>query len=164
MHYDTGRLWETTVTTWRPNNLNVLLANTSQVKNKCGARAMQEQCQCSTSAVCKCSICRIVYTSIMTPFTTGSSQNQQQQFRLIRSSIQLLQINIEGISKPKSQYLSKICMENKIDIIIIQETYTADENQIMLRGRIPGYDLLGGTYNKAYGVATYVRNTVENAM
>nr|CAI5825299.1 unnamed protein product [Callosobruchus analis] len=31
------------------------------------------------------------------------------------------------------------------------------------RGTIPGYDLIGSTYHRSYGVATYVRQDIENA-
>ncbi|XP_072392207.1 uncharacterized protein [Diabrotica undecimpunctata] len=33
----------------------------------------------------------------------------------------------------------------------------------MSRGKIPGYDLLGATYDRVYRVATYVRSNIENA-
>ena len=92
---------------------------------------------------------------------SGSSQNPC--FRQIGPTIQILQINVEGISKAKSQYLSKICLEKRIDIILIQETHTADAHQLVTRGSIPGYELLGATYSQVYGVATYINSTVENA-
>ncbi|VEN49328.1 unnamed protein product, partial [Callosobruchus maculatus] len=44
-----------------------------------------------------------------------------------------------------------------------QETHTENETQLSSRGKIPGFDLLGATYDRVYGVATYVRTNIENA-
>lgn len=52
---------------------------------------------------------------------------------------------------------------NEIDLVVLQETHAADEKQLDSRGKIPGYELLGATYHHAYGNATYVRNSIENA-
>lgn len=59
--------------------------------------------------------------------------------------------------------LSNILLSNDIDLVVIQETHAANEQQLASRGKIPGYDLLGATYHHAYGTANYVKNSVENA-
>jgi exonuclease III len=90
------------------------------------------------------------------PFQDHTTKNLGSIFRIC-------QINIEGISYAKCQYLSKILRENKIDVAVIQETHADSEQQLGARGRIPGYDVLGATYHKHYGCATYIRNNIENA-
>jgi hypothetical protein len=59
--------------------------------------------------------------------------------------------------------LGKLLSENKIDVVALQETHTDNEEQLTRRGKIPGYDLAGATFHRAYGVATYVRSDIENA-
>ncbi|KAG5898137.1 hypothetical protein JTB14_033994 [Gonioctena quinquepunctata] len=44
-----------------------------------------------------------------------------------------------------------------------EETHTENEAQLSSRGKIPGFDLLGATYDRAYVVATYVSTNIENA-
>lgn len=77
--------------------------------------------------------------------------------------LRVCQLNIEGISRAKSEALSKLLLSHEVDLAVIQEIHTTDEQQLQARGKIPGYDLLGATYHHAYGNATYVRNTVDNA-
>ncbi|XP_072381681.1 uncharacterized protein [Diabrotica undecimpunctata] len=91
----------------------------------------------------------------------GSSQDQAT--KELGPSVRICHLNIEGISRSKCEYLQKVLIENNIDVIAIQETHVENEEQILARGRIRGYDLLGATYHPAYGVATYVRNKIENA-
>lgn len=88
---------------------------------------------------------------------------KDQRTRNLGPIVRICQINIEGISRPKSEFLSKMLLSNEIDLVVIQETHAADARQLESRGKIPGFDVLGATYHHAYGCATYVRNTVENA-
>lgn len=77
--------------------------------------------------------------------------------------IRVCHFNIEGISRAKCQVLHRLLKENDIDLVAIQETHAESKDQLSSRGNIPGYDLLGATYDRAYGVATYVRANIENA-
>lgn len=91
----------------------------------------------------------------------GSSQNQLT--RKLGPSVRICQINVENISYAKSQYLSKILKNDNIDLVAIQETHCDSEEQLQKRGKIPGYELLGATFHHTYGVATYVKQDIENA-
>ncbi|KAI5720173.1 hypothetical protein M8J77_002972 [Diaphorina citri] len=83
--------------------------------------------------------------------------------RNIGPSLRICQLNIEGISRAKCDYLSnKILNVNKIDVLALQETHTENEQQLESRGSIPGYNMVGATYHKHYGIATYVRDSIEN--
>lgn len=70
---------------------------------------------------------------------------------------------MEGISRAKCDLLHKILIDYDVDVLAIQETHTETEDQLRSRARIPGYELIGATYNRSYGTATYIRNTIENA-
>lgn len=76
--------------------------------------------------------------------------------------IRICQLNAEGLSRAKSEYISKFLLEENIDMALIQETHIENDNQQHYRGKIHGYDLLGATYHRSYGVATYVRSNIEN--
>lgn len=93
--------------------------------------------------------------------TNGPSQDPLT--RKIGPSVRFCQINIEGISYAKSQYISKLLKDDDIDIVAIQETHCESEQELQKRGKIPGYELLGATYHRAYGAATYVKSNIENA-
>lgn len=91
----------------------------------------------------------------------GSSKSHLT--RNLGSSIRICQLNIEGISKSKSQYLSKFLIDNEIDVAIIQETHTANEQELKQRGTVYGFTIIGATYHRSHGIATYIRNSIENA-
>lgn len=93
--------------------------------------------------------------------SNGSSQDLLT--KSLGPSLKICQLNIEGISWAKCQVLEKNLRSNDIDVVAIQETHTENTEQLTKRGTIPGYDLLGAVYHRAYGVATYVRSNVENA-
>jgi exonuclease III len=72
-----------------------------------------------------------------------------------------MQINVEGISKAKSEVLEILLLEQNVDILLIQETHTSDEEQLSKRGFINGYTVAGATYHSKYGTATYVRKNLK---
>lgn len=59
--------------------------------------------------------------------------------------------------------LLKLLKHKDIDIVAIQEIHCDSAEQLQKRGEIPGYELLGATYHKHYGVATYAKRNIENA-
>lgn len=84
-------------------------------------------------------------------------------YRNLGPNIRLCQLNIEGISRAKCHILRKILDDNRVDVLAVQEHHVENETQLSSRGKIPGFDLLGATFDKVYGVATYVRSSIENA-
>jgi len=76
---------------------------------------------------------------------------------ILGSMINIMQLNIEGISKSKSLCLSKMLIENNVDVVLIQETHVSDLIQLQVRGEIEGFKLIGATYSQVYGIATYVK-------
>ncbi|KAI5727861.1 hypothetical protein M8J77_007803 [Diaphorina citri] len=90
------------------------------------------------------------------PFVDTPSRN-------LGPALLVCHLNIEGISRSKCEYLyTKILLPNKVDVLALQETHTENEEKLTSRGSIQGNVLLGATYHKRYGVATYVRTDIEN--
>lgn len=88
--------------------------------------------------------------------------NHHTKTRNIGPCINILQLNIEGISKSKSEYTSRLAIENDVDVILVQEIHTDSSLQINERGHISGFHLTAHTLSRTYGVATYIRNRIEN--
>lgn len=105
----------------------------------------------------------------MTSWITGHMQAKQvnglrqgPRTKSVGPILRICQFNIENISRSKSECLSKLLLDNDIDILLIQETHTADEAQLQSRGKIPGYRLIGATYHPTYGTATYAKTNIDN--
>jgi len=75
----------------------------------------------------------------------------------------IFQLNVEGLSRDKSSYLTRLLPEVKADVVLLQETHVPDEEQMHCRGKIDGYKLIFATYHKQYGTATYIRNGISNS-
>lgn len=76
--------------------------------------------------------------------------------------LRILQLNIEGISRSKSEYLTRVLEEHKIDVVLIQETHAGSFEDLCRRCKLNGYALAGATYHNSYGTATYARKDIEN--
>lgn len=76
--------------------------------------------------------------------------------------IHVLQLNIEGISRPKSEYASKVAIYNSIDLIALQETHTTTDNDLLNRGEIAGFVAVSHIPNRVYGIATYIRSSIND--
>ena len=84
------------------------------------------------------------------------------QRKCIGQSFRVLDINIEGISKSKSEFLSKLCIENAVDVILVQETHTVNAEELNKRGKVAGYQVVAAEFHSKYGIATYVRQGIKN--
>lgn len=96
-------------------------------------------------------------------YTLNNGASQRHLTRDIGPSVRICQLNIEGFSKSKSEYLSRILLELNIDVAVIQETHCTDEANLLARGKLIGYNLIAAQYHHAYGTATYVKNSIDNA-
>src|SRR5699024_12557098 len=79
-----------------------------------------------------------------------SSRSSRSSFSFVssRSYVEVLtvcekltvcQLNIEGISKDQCDFLSKMALRERVDVIVLQETHTSSEINLFSRGHIPGY-------------------------
>lgn len=80
----------------------------------------------------------------------------------IGPKMRVYQVNVEGISCAKSDFLSKQFKAENIDIGVIQETHTTSLENIMARGKIPGYDLVVSELSRSHGIATYKRTSMKD--
>jgi hypothetical protein len=87
---------------------------------------------------------------------------QSHAVKEIGKQLSVCHFNIEGMSRAKGEILHRIMSTNRVDIILLQETHIADEQQMHTRGRVPGYCLVTSICHPKYGVATYARAGIEN--
>ena len=46
------------------------------------------------------------------------------------ANLKICQLNVEGISKDKADYLGRFCNKFDIDVLVLQETHTALEGEL----------------------------------
>lgn len=70
-------------------------------------------------------------------------KNQQNnRTRDVGPTLRICQINVEGISCAKSDYLSKLCADENIDVALVQETHTGTIEDLKKRGKVEGFELV----------------------
>ena len=72
-----------------------------------------------------------------------------------------MQLNVEGLSAAKRSVISSIAVQEKIDIICLQETHV--DGDIASRFTITGFDLVSYKLHAKHGRATYVRGNITEA-
>jgi exonuclease III len=89
----------------------------------------------------------------------------QQTFQgslAVRLNLEISHLNIEGISASISDFLSRVMRDHEIDIFAIQETHTTSDLNLLNRGKLPGFKLIGAIHSNVHGIATYVRDTLAD--
>ena len=66
----------------------------------------------------------------------------------------ILQLNVEGLTRPKCEVIQKIADDNSISAILLQETHASSSEKI----KIYGYSLIDSIHHPKHGIATLVRN------
>lgn len=90
--------------------------------------------------------------------SNNTSAYLDESFRVnqeIGGMIRIYQLNIEGISQRKCEFLTKQISDENIDIIALQETHLHEDSK---RAYIGGFTLVAAKFHKQLGLATYVRN------
>ena len=90
-----------------------------------------------------------------------TNQNSPSKGYLTKGITRILQLNVEGFSKSKAEVLERIATEEKIDVLVVQETHTADQEQLSKRGHITGFTIAGATFHSKYGTATYIKSDLK---
>ncbi|XP_055714426.1 uncharacterized protein LOC129808680 [Phlebotomus papatasi] len=80
----------------------------------------------------------------------------------VGASLRICHLNVEGMSKAKSEYLARLMRDERVDIITIQETHTISDENLRSRGSIPGYVLVDAIHSAVHGVATYIKSSIPN--
>lgn len=73
----------------------------------------------------------------MVTYTKGSYENQVT--RDIGDVLRILQLNVKGISRSKSECLLKLANQDRTDVILLQETHCENEHQLNKRCKLLGY-------------------------
>lgn len=79
---------------------------------------------------------------------------------ILGESLRICQINIEGASAEKSEYLSKLAYDERTEVLTVQETHIGDEREFNTRGLINGFRVAAYVLSLVYGAATYVRSDI----
>lgn len=82
-------------------------------------------------------------------------------FLAVGPALRILQLNVEGLSAAKRSVISSIAVQEKIDIICLQETHV--DGDIASRFTITGFDLVSYKLHAKHGRATYVRGNITEA-
>ena len=93
--------------------------------------------------------------------TSRNGPYQGQPSRIIGTSLRIYQINAEGMSRAKSDYLARSTKDLDIDIILLQETHIRDET-CESKLRVNGFKLIAAVHHAKYGVATYLRHDLTD--
>lgn len=83
--------------------------------------------------------------------------NNRSAVRHIGPSSRICQINIEGVSRSKGEYLSKFLAEKNISVLLVQETHTESNEELNSRCQINGFDLVVAEHSRPHGIAIYVK-------
>uniref|UniRef100_A0A1B6H1M2 Endonuclease/exonuclease/phosphatase domain-containing protein n=1 Tax=Cuerna arida TaxID=1464854 RepID=A0A1B6H1M2_9HEMI len=78
--------------------------------------------------------------SVTTTKSNGPSEGHTD-FRNIGSVLNICHLNIEGMSRSKSECLSNILIQHQVDILALQETHVEDHEN-SAKSNIPGYRLV----------------------
>ena len=82
-------------------------------------------------------------------------------FLAVGPALRILQLNVEGLSAAKRSVISSIAVQEKIDIICLQETHV--DGDIASRFTITGFDLVSYKLHAKHGRAIYVRGNITEA-
>lgn len=93
--------------------------------------------------------------------TIINNNRTQQTKRKFGPSLRICQINVEGMSRAKAEYISKLSADEDLNVVLVQETHTSSREDLELRGVIPGFDMVVAEHSRSHGIATYVRDGTE---
>lgn len=92
-----------------------------------------------------------IYSNNTTVYFDNISVNDQH----VEGNLRIYQLNVEGISERKYEYLAKELLELKFDVVAVQETHLKEEGK---RSFIAGYTMVSSMHHEKFGLATYVKN------
>lgn len=62
----------------------------------------------------------------------------------------ICQLNIEEISKSKSDYLSRLLTDEKVDVVLLQKTHAPLSEALYHRGQVHGYKIVTALNHPQY--------------
>lgn len=94
------------------------------------------------------------------PQNTQTNVTSQPSVSELGETSRICQINVEGMSRSKAEYLSKFSAEGNLNVLMVQETHAASLDDLNARGTIAGFDLIAAEHSSAHGIATYVKQGI----
>lgn len=94
--------------------------------------------------------------------TIINNNESQQTKRNIGPALRICQINVEGMSRAKGEYISKLAAEEDLNVILMQETHTATHEDLESRGVITGFNMIIAEHSRYHGIATYVKEGIND--
>lgn len=89
--------------------------------------------------------------------------NSKPLFKTIGHSVGICHLSIEGISRAKSDYLSRLMSDENVDLVVLQETHTKSSEDLFSRAKICGFKILSALNHPKYGIATLIKNEISDA-
>ena len=71
--------------------------------------------------------------------------------RKIGKQLNLLQLNVEGISRAKGEVIVRLLQENEVDVTVLQEIHCETPEELRKRTRIYGYIMVAAEFSRVYG-------------
>lgn len=71
--------------------------------------------------------------------------------------LRIYQVKVEGLSANKCRYIEKECTNDKINVILLQETHIVQEGE---RSQITGFSLVAANFHNKFGLAMYVKDNL----
>ena len=91
----------------------------------------------------------------LVPFSGQASHD------VIREGVSVLHLNVEGLTKAKTNVIEQLLQKHKATVVLLQETHIKDSSRL----KIPGFTLAAHTASDIHGTATFVKNaTVWKAL
>ncbi|UYV70771.1 hypothetical protein LAZ67_8000553 [Cordylochernes scorpioides] len=85
----------------------------------------------------------------------GRGQDKEKKLQSpTQKDLKILQLNVEGFTRAKSEIIEKMMREHKADVIALQETHTPENSKSAIR--IPGYVIICSKPHPKFGLAIYI--------
>jgi len=84
----------------------------------------------------------------------GHSDRSNQRNNLI-----IIQINVEGLTRPKCEYLQKLAVDQRATVLSLQETHIPTNGTIN-NYQIPGFKLACYYNHNKYGLSIYIKSEI----
>lgn len=84
-----------------------------------------------------------------------------QHFQALGPAMRIVQLNVEGLSAAKRELICNIAVQQKADVVCLQETHVSDDKAS--RFNIQGFDLVSYALHSKHGRAMYVRSDITEA-
>lgn len=88
------------------------------------------------------------------------NMNESQQTKR-NIGLRICQINVEGMSRAKAEYISKLAVEENLNATLVKETHTTSDEELGSRGVVAGFNMVVAEHLKHHGIATYVKEGMD---